>query len=185
MNIVNHFVCRLRGPVLALSIAIIFTVYVEALHVALGVVAISLAPMEQAIELGVWLAGAVLFNRLLTLVFWDSFVVKTLGRSAPRLIIQLTSVLVFLIAASGVLRFVFDQSIAALWATSGAIGIVVGLALKNLILDTFSGLAIHLERPFKVGDWINCHTRMGEYIGRVEETNWRTTRLWTTGPNRV
>jgi small-conductance mechanosensitive channel/CRP-like cAMP-binding protein len=158
---------------------------VEALHAALGVVAISLAPMEQAIELGVWLAGAVLFNRLLTLVFWDSFVVKTLGRSAPRLIIQLTSVLVFLIAASGVLRFVFDQSIAALWATSGAIGIVVGLALKNLILDTFSGLAIHLERPFKVGDWINCHTRMGEYIGRVEETNWRTTRLWTTGRNII
>jgi len=74
---------------------------------------------------------------------------------------------------------------AVIWAASGAIGIVVGFALRNLILDTFSGLAIHLERPFKVGDWITCHARMGDYIGRVEETNWRTTRLWTTSRNIV
>ena len=42
-----------------------------------------------------------------------------------------------------------------------------------------------MEGPFKVGDWINCHTRFGEFVGRVEETNWRTTRLWTDSGNIV
>jgi CRP-like cAMP-binding protein len=43
-----------------------------------------------------------------------------------------------------------------------------------------------MDRPFKVGDFINCHNRFGEtFIGRVEETSWRTTRLWTTDRNLV
>jgi len=47
-------------------------------------------------------------------------------------------------------------------------------------------LAIQMDRPFKVGDFINCHNRFGEtFIGRVEETSWRTTRLWTTDRNLV
>ena len=52
--------------------------------------------------------------------------------------------------------------------------------------DLFSGLAIQMDRPFKVGDFINCHNRFGEtFIGRVEETSWRTTRLWTTERNLI
>jgi small-conductance mechanosensitive channel len=94
-------------------------------------------------------------------------------------------VAVYLGAVGAILAWVFNQPVTAFWAASGAVGVVIGFALQNLILDTFSGLAIHLERPFKVGAWINVHTRMGEFIGRVEETNWRTTRLWTTGRNVV
>lgn len=132
-----------------------------------------------------WLLGAWLANRLISVTIWNGLVENMLGRKPPRLIVQLFGVLVFLMALSGIVYFVFGQSVTAIWATSGAIGIVIGLALRNLILDTFSGLAIHLERPFSVGDWITCHTRMGDYIGRVEETNWRTTRLWTTSRNMV
>jgi small-conductance mechanosensitive channel len=136
-------------------------------------------------NVAIWLAGAWLFNRLLEMMFWQGVVGHALGRNPPRLVIQLTGVLVFLLALSGIVRFVFGESVTAIWAASGAIGIVVGFALRNLILDTFSGLAIHLERPFKVGDWITCHARMGDYIGRIEETNWRTTRLWTTSRNII
>ncbi len=141
--------------------------------------------MGQMVQVAIWLAGAWLFNRLTTLIFWDGFVTRLLGRAPPRLSIQLGGIIVFLLAISGVFHFVFGQSVTAIWAASGAVGIVVGLALQQLILDMFSGFAIHLEQPFKVGDWINCHTRMGDYIGRVEETNWRTTRLWTTSRNIV
>lgn len=132
-----------------------------------------------------WLVGAYLVTKLLDLVFWYGIVRSAINRDPPRLIVQLTAVAVYIMAIAGILAYVFNQSVTAFWATSGAVGIVIGLALQNLILDTFSGLAIHLERPFKVGDWVNVNTRMGEYIGRVEETNWRTTRLWTTSRNIV
>jgi len=140
---------------------------------------------HNAISCAIWLSAAWLFNRLLTLILWQGIIGSALGRHPPRLVIQLTGLLIFLLTVSGIMRFVFGESITAIWAASGAVGIVVGFALKNLILDTFSGLAIHLERPFEVGDWISCHTRMGTYIGRVEETNWRTTRLWTTTRNII
>ena len=132
-----------------------------------------------------WLVGAYLVTRLLDWIFWNGVVRSAINREPPRLMVQLLGLAVYLSAFAGILAFVFHRSVTALWATSGAVGIVVGFALRNLILDTFSGLAIHLEAPFKVGDWINVNTRMGDMIGRVEETNWRTTRLWTTSRNMI
>lgn len=172
-------------PLLSLVLAIAAARSATEVHSAFGLPDDALLAVRQLTQIGVWLSGAWLFNRLLSVAFWDGFVTKALGRKPPRLIIQLTGVIVFLVTVSGIVRFVYGQSITAIWATSGAVGLVIGLALRNLILDTFSGLAIHLERPFKVGDWINCHTRMGQHIGRVEETNWRTTRLWTTSRNII
>ena len=146
---------------------------------------------EQGLLIGrltlslVWIAAAYLFNVLTVRLFWDGLVAKTLKRRPPRLVVQLTNLLVMLLALSGIIGIVFKQSVTGLWATSGAIGLIVGFALRNLILDMFSGLAIHLEQPFRVGDWIICHTRMGKMAGRVEETNWRTTRLWTADANII
>ena len=61
------------------------------------------------------------------------------------------------------------------------VGLVLGLALKNMILDVFVGLAINIDRPYKIGDWIEVHNVGSEgYLrGQVLETNWRTTRLHT------
>lgn len=185
MSIIHIGLLRLLLPLLATMACSAVLAYVTDIHTSLGLSTAFLVPMKQAAQVFVWLAGAWLFSRLATLVIWDGFVSRLLGRAPPRLIIQLGGVVIFLLAISGILRFVFGESVTAIWAASGAIGIVIGFALQQLILDTFSGLAIHLERPFKVGDWINCHTRMGDYIGRVEETNWRTTRLWTTSRNIV
>lgn len=136
-----------------------------------------LGQVDVALSVYYWLAGAWVFSRSFTVLVWDGVFTRTMGRKPPRLIVQLFSVIIFLLAISGIVYFVFGQSVTAIWATSGAIGIVIGLALRNLILDTFSGLAIHMERPFEVGEWIMFHSRMGKFIGRVEETNWRTTRL--------
>lgn len=139
----------------------------------------------RGVEIGLWLSGAWFASRILDLLLWEGAIQRAIQRPPPRLVVQLSHVGLFLAATAGILAFVFDRSVTAFWATSGAVGVVIGFALQSLILDTFSGLAIHLERPFKVGDWINVSTRMGDFIGRVEETNWRTTRLWNTSRNIV
>lgn len=153
----NKLFSRLSWPLLTLLIAVLLSVSLPSLRASLNLSSAITNPASIILDSLVWLSAAWVLNRLIVLTIWDGVIARSLVRKPPRLIVQL----------------------------SGAIGIVIGFALRNLILDTFSGLAIHLERPFKVGDWINCHTRMGDYIGRVEETNWRTTRLWTTSRNLV
>ncbi len=55
-----------------------------------------------------------------------------------------------------------------------------------MIADVFSGIAINLDRPFAIGDWIRLHQRgVSNLIGCVEEINWRSTRLKTADNVRV
>lgn len=127
-----------------------------------------------------WLSAAFLANRLINALFWDLFVTKATGAPVPRLIVQISNFLVYLLAITGIVGVVFERSVTALLTTSGAMGIVLGFAVRNLILDVFSGLSINIERPFSVGEYVQIHVRgVPNVFGRVEEVNWRTTRLLT------
>ncbi len=133
----------------------------------------------------VWLNVGYIVNLLVNNIFWYKLTANEITKEPPRLLVQLSSFFLFIVVCSGLLHNVYGYPVNTLLAASGALGLVLGFALKNLILDTFSGLAINLEKPFRIGDWINCHTRMGNYIGQVVETNWRTTRLKTSSNNVV
>ena len=176
---------KLISPLVLLGAVILLITQASNIHHELGLPDTWLDGLEKGLAILGWFIGMLFAIRIMRIVVWEGFVQNTIQRHPPRLIMQLGNVLIIFLTFSGVMAFVFDQSVTAFWTASGAVGIVIGFALQNLILDTFSGLAIHMERPFKVGDWVNCHTRFGEYIGRVEETNWRTTRLWTTSRNMV
>jgi small-conductance mechanosensitive channel len=63
-----------------------------------------------------------------------------------------------------------------LLATSGAIAIVLGLALQSTLGDLFSGLVLNFSKPYRPGDWINLE---GGTSGRVIEMNWRATHVLT------
>lgn len=141
--------------------------------------------LQNILYTAIWLNIGYLLNLFINNVIWQKIAANDITNEPPRLLVQLSSFFIFLIIVSGILYNIFNYPITTIWAASGALGLVIGFALKNLILDTFSGLAISLEKPFKVGDWINCHTRMGNYIGQVLETNWRATRLKTSSNNIV
>jgi small-conductance mechanosensitive channel/CRP-like cAMP-binding protein len=77
-----------------------------------------------------------------------------------------------------VATFVFNEQL----LTTSAVGaVVIGFALQDTLGNTFAGLAIQSERPFKVGHWI----RVGEFEGRVAEITWRATRLRTKSGNFI
>lgn len=68
-------------------------------------------------------------------------------------------------------------SISGVMAFGGVGGIAVGFAAKDLLANFFGGFIIHLDRPFKVGDWIRSPDRNIE--GTVEEIGWRLTTIRT------
>jgi hypothetical protein len=60
--------------------------------------------------------------------------------------------------------------------TTSAVGaVVVGFALQDTLGNLFAGLAIQIEKPFRVGHWI----QIGEREGQVNEITWRATKLRT------
>src|SRR5258706_5797264 len=72
--------------------------------------------------------------------------------------------------------YVFDLPIQGLLATSGAIAIVLGLALQSTLSDVFSGIVLSFSRPYRPGDWVSID---GSTDGRVIEMNWRATHVLT------
>jgi MscS family membrane protein len=68
-------------------------------------------------------------------------------------------------------------SISGVLAFGGVGGIAVGFAAKDLLANFFGGFVIHMDRPFKVGDWVRSPDRNIE--GTVEEIGWRLTTIRT------
>lgn len=63
--------------------------------------------------------------------------------------------------------------VTALIAGLGVGGIAVGLALQNVLQDTFASLSIVLDKPFVVGDFVV----IGDFAGTVERIGIKTTRI--------
>ena len=66
-------------------------------------------------------------------------------------------------------------------ATTAVGAVIVGLALQDTLGNLFSGLAIQVERPFRVGQWVT----IGGKDGLVSEITWRATKIRTKAGNFV
>jgi small-conductance mechanosensitive channel/CRP-like cAMP-binding protein len=125
-----------------------------------------------------WLAGAWTLARVIELVFWDAIVAPRLGGQVPRLLKDVSATVIFLLATGGFIGLTLGLPVTGLWATSGVLGLVVGFAVQSMIADVFSGIAINVDRPFTIGDWIRVQPRGTDVLtGCVEEVNWRATRM--------
>lgn len=87
----------------------------------------------------------------------------------------------FALALLAIVSFVFQFPISALFATSSIVAVVLGFALQSTLMDLMSGIALHFEKPFSVGQWITVgeigNSALGGRSGFVVEMNWRATRL--------
>src|SRR5215467_438763 len=93
-----------------------------------------------------------------------------------KLLQDLLATLIYLAAVFAIVAYVFDLPIQGLLATSGAVAIILGLALQSTLGDVFSGLVLNFSRPYRPGDWISLD---GGLEGRVLELNWRATHVLT------
>jgi small-conductance mechanosensitive channel/CRP-like cAMP-binding protein len=68
------------------------------------------------------------------------------------------------------------------WLALSAVGgFVIGFALQDTLGNMFAGLAVQVEKPFHVGDWI----AVAGHEGVVTEITWRATRLRTRPGTQV
>ena len=124
-----------------------------------------------AVEAFWWLGAA-----WLAVGFLRAFVVLGRQPRESKLIQDLLAALLYLTAAFAIVAEVFDLPVRGLLATSGAVAIILGLALQSSLGDVFSGIVLNIERPYRVGDWIILDDTVQ---GTVIETNWRATHILT------
>lgn len=133
------------------------------------------------VHIGLLISGAHLLNVFLRIFFWDTIITKAIKGKVPRLLIHFFSLLIYLFTILIIINQIFGKSLTAIWATSGVLALVLGFALRNMILDLFTGLAVNIERPYQIGDWIELNTNNSkpDIAGQVVDINWRATRLRT------
>ena len=108
--------------------------------------------------------------------FLHVFVVTEHRPREAKLVQDLLAGMIYLAAVFAIIAYVFDLPVSGLLATSGAIAIILGLALQSTLSDVFSGIVLNFSRPYRPGDWISID---GSTDGRVVEMNWRATHVLT------
>jgi len=95
-------------------------------------------------------------------------------RPVPKVVLDLLWFLLMALSTLASLSLVFRDDLSGILTGSGLVLAVLGFAIRNVLADVFSGLALGIEAPFRIGDWVRIET-LAE--GRVQEIGWRTTRL--------
>jgi small-conductance mechanosensitive channel len=121
-----------------------------------------------------WMSAALVavraLNELVFLVFR-----KRKGYEAPSLMRDLFSLVLYVTLGAVILRYTLDLSFAALLPGSALLGIVLGLALQDTLGNLFSGISLHADKPFQVGDVIT----VGKHTGVVMAVTWRAVKIQT------
>ena len=97
------------------------------------------------------------------------------GATPPSLLDSVVSVLAYGVGLGAIAHHWFGLELTPFLATSAVVGAVVGLALQDTLGNLFAGIALHIEAPFRVGDWV----RVGDRDGRIDQVSWRALRLKT------
>jgi small-conductance mechanosensitive channel len=94
---------------------------------------------------------------------------------------DLLGALIFLIAAVAAAGYILDLPVKGLLATSGAVAIILGLAVQSTLGDVFSGIVLNATKPFRVDDVVS----IDDIEGKVIEMDWRSTYLLTGSGSMV
>jgi len=92
----------------------------------------------------------------------------------PNIVQDTIVIALFAVAA---LLFMPDKVV----ATTAVGAVVIGFALQDTLGNLFAGLAIQIEKPFRVGHWVT----IGGKDGLVSEITWRATKIRTKAGNFV
>src|SRR5947207_5093519 len=127
-------------------------------------------------------AAAILLSTALVVALvnryvWDFYFEKKRQTPIPHFLREVIGGIIFLVALLFVLSSGYhaEAQLKGLLAGSGVVAIILGFAGQNFFAGIIGGISIQLNRPYKVGDWL----QVGERFAEVMEINWRSTRLRT------
>lgn len=129
----------------------------------------------RVLSIGFWLGVAFAAVRALNELVFFLFR-KRKGYDAPSLMRDIFSLVLYVTSVAVILKFHFESlSFGALLSGSALLGVILGLALQDTLSNLFSGISLHADKPFQVGDVIS----VGKYTGVVMSITWRAVKIKT------
>jgi small-conductance mechanosensitive channel/CRP-like cAMP-binding protein len=92
----------------------------------------------------------------------------------PKIVQDTIVIVLFAVAATLILQ-------EKIFTTTAVGAVVVGFALQDTLGNLISGVAIQIEKPFRIGNWVT----IGGKEGVVTEITWRATKITTQAGNFV
>src|SRR6266705_4076897 len=135
------------------------------------------APWRNHVGAAAILLSTALLVALVDRYVWDLYFEQKRQTLIPHFLREVIGGLIFLIALLFVLSSGYhaEAQFKGLLAGSGIVAIILGFAGQSFFAGIIAGVSIQINRPYKVGDWL----QVGERFAEVMEINWRSTRLRT------
>src|SRR6266705_2296086 len=147
-----------------------------AFYVSLAVYGLE-APWRVHVGAAAILLSTALIVALVNRYVWDIYFERRKQTPIPHFLREVVALVIFVVALLFVLSFAYhaERGLKSVVATSGVAAVILGLAGQNLLGGIIAGMSLQINRPYRVGDWL----QVGEKFAEVMELNWRSTRLRT------
>ena len=123
------------------------------------------------------ITGVISFIKMAQIYAYLYLFFMNMSVGVPRLIANIFTLVFSLAIISLLATEIFAFQMGAVLATSAVFSLVLGLALQDTLGNLFSGVALQIDRPFQIGDWVEIHVASEKLSGQVQEINWRATTL--------
>ena len=111
--------------------------------------------------------------RVVDAFIFDVVVSRRRNVVAPQLLRQIVAIVLYGVLFAGAFKAVLKVDVTPALTGGAVVAAVIGLALQETLGNLFSGIALHMEGAFDVGDVLHS----GDYVGVVESVSWRATRM--------
>ena len=137
------------------------------------------------------ISGSIVFVKTARIITFEYLFFVSMKAGVPVLLVNILSLALSLGLASWIATEVFGIRLVPVLATSALISVILGLALQDTLGNLFSGVALQLDKPYEIGDWVEISGPNLKWMGQIQEITWRSTVLLgvldelITIPNRV
>ncbi|MFC1855356.1 mechanosensitive ion channel domain-containing protein [Thermodesulfobacteriota bacterium] len=105
----------------------------------------------------------------------ELFLHSVKGIEIPKIIQDTVFAILYFILLMLIIKDILDINLTSILTTSAVLTMVLGLSIQDNLSNLFSGLAIQLEKPFSIGEWVEFEGTMG----KVKELSWRSVKMLT------
>lgn len=131
-------------------------------------------PVQKTLDAAAYLVAALATARLAFVVVVDLGWEQAGKRPLNQLVRDVLQTVAYAVAAITSLRAAGINA-TSLLATGTVVTAIVGLALQETLGNLAAGVAIQIDKPIALGDWVRLDK--GDVIGRVVSTNWRSVTI--------
>ena len=163
--------------------AVILTIYLAGLYF-LDLLSAPASPESTSTEVVLWMTLTVLMvmclNQLIIGILGEILIRPGILK-IPKFVLNLLGGLFLALVFLFVLSFVFGQDLSGILLTSTVASAIIGFSIQDTLSNLFAGIALQIESPFAIDDWVE----IGGHEGQILSQNWRTLMLLTRENHRV